>query len=177
MKIILIIIIFLGLVFPSQKEEKMIWNEAQKLTWNDFKGLPNGLDEFVASTNSGISFSISTKETNGEIEINYQIFANFYPQLSWYKPEEVTPYILAHEQTHFDISELQARKFRKALSEITKDRGFKDKASIIYSQIEAQRREMQKLYDAESDHSNRTTEENRWQEKVAALLEQLKEWK
>ena len=155
----------LGATVADSLEEKIRWSEHQKLTWKEFRGAPNGAEAFVASTNSGIGFSFSYKERNGVGKITYTIDCNFYPDLSWYRPERVSIYILGHEQLHFD------------LSAIPHNRDFKGKAEIIYNQIEADRRDMQSQYDADSDHSNVEAEEYRWRAFVKEELQRLSEWK
>jgi Bacterial protein of unknown function (DUF922) len=159
------------------EDEKILWNAEQQLTWEDFRGVPNGADAFVASTNSGISFTFSYQEINGRASVTYTVRSNFYPKLSWYKPERVSAYILKHEQTHFDISELFARKLRKALSAIKEDPNFRQLAEEKYHAIELQRREMQLRYDKESDHSNMESQEYQWRSFVAQQLKEFEDWK
>ena len=174
--IILLLLPFFGII-SSFEEEKIAWDANRPLTWEDFRGVPNRADSFVASTNSGISFSFSFSERNGVANIQYTVVSNFYPDLSWYRPERVTQYILEHEQTHFDISELHARKLRKALSSLSHDRDFKEKAEAIYNGLEAERRAMQTQYDKESDHSNVKEMEYQWRTIVAQELNALDAWK
>ncbi len=177
MKLIAAALLFFFIAPFSVEEEKIAWSEDHKLTWEDFKGTPSGPEEFVASTNSGVSFSFSYSERNGVANIDYKITGNFYPNLSWYRPAKVSDYILGHEQLHFDISELHARKLRKALSTLPHDREFGDKSKVIYEQMEAERRTMQQQYDSDSDHSNIESEELRWRSYVAEQLKALDDWK
>lgn len=171
-------LILLFFLIPSEiDEEKIPWNEDRKLVWADFKGVPNGPPDYVASTNSGVSFSYSYRERNGVGEIKFTVLSNFYPNLSWYRPSKVSDYILAHEQMHFDISELYARKLRLRLAVIPHDRDFKSKAETVYDQIEADRREMQFQYDVETDHSNSKEEEFHWRDYIAKQLQVYNSWK
>lgn len=174
--IILLLLSFFGII-SSFEEEKIAWDANRPLTWEDFRGIPNRADAYVASTNSGISFSFSFSERNGVANVQYTVVSNFYPDLSWYRPERVTQYILEHEQTHFDISELHARKLRKALSSLSHNRDFKEKAEVIYNSLEAERRAMQTQYDKESDHSNVKEMEFQWRTRVAEDLNALDAWK
>lgn len=163
---------------PSEvKEEKIIWAEGRKLTWKDFRGVPNGPDSYVASTNSGVSFSFSYRERNGQGSVDFAVVSNFYPDLSWYRPSKVTNYILAHEQMHFDISELHARKLRSLLTDIPHDREFKEASEAIYERMEVERRQMQEQFDMESDHSNNEDAEYRWRKTVAQQLDLYEAWK
>ncbi len=170
-------ILFLFLIPSDIYEEKIPWNEDRKLTWADFKGVPNGPSDYVASTNSGVSFSYSYREPNGIGEIKFTVLSNFYPELSWYRPSKVSDYILTHEQMHFDISEIHARKLRQRLADIPHDRDFKPKAEAVYNQMEADRREMQFQYDVETDHSNTEEEEFQWRAYIAEQLQVYERWK
>ncbi|NND63854.1 MAG: DUF922 domain-containing protein [Flavobacteriaceae bacterium] len=170
--------LLLFFIFPSEvEEEKIRWQEDRRLTWSDFKGTPNGAEEYVASTNSGVSFSFSYTVKNGKDYVNYSVNCNFYPQLSWYRPERVNEYILKHEQAHFDISELHARKLRLLLSDIPKDENFKEIAGKLYHKMEDERRAMQERFDSDSDHSNIKLEEFRWREYISEQLAEYDPWK
>ncbi len=164
-------------VSSEVEEEKLVWNENRRLTWADFKGTPEGAEEYVASTNSGVSFSYSYSVRNGKETVEYSVKCNFYPQLSWYRPEKVNDYILKHEQAHFDISELHARKLRLILSDIPKDSNFKDTAGTLYNKIELERRAMQEQFDRDSDHSNVESAEYSWRLYIAEQLKEYDRWK
>jgi hypothetical protein len=163
---------------PSEGDAvKMQWNENRQLTWNDFRGVPDAGDSYVASTNSGMSFSFSYKVVNGKTTMEYEILCNFYPELSWFKPNLVSPYILGHEQTHFDISELYARKLRKAMEETSFSNNRKEEVSEIYQNLEKSRQELQTKYDFETDHSNNEPVEIQWRHFVANELKKYDLWK
>lgn len=174
-----LLFLFLGICFLgfTEEEEKLAWDENRKLTWDDFKGVPNRSSGFVASTNSGMSFSFSYSENNEVGTVTYSVVANFYPKLSWTLTEKDNLYILEHEQTHFDITELHARKLRKELVSVPANRDFKKSAEHIYNTIEAKRRSMQEAYDAETDHSNIKEAEFRWRNFVREQLNTYQDWK
>ncbi len=161
----------------SNDEEKIIWSDERKLTWEDFRGTPKSWGTYVASTSSGISFSYSIGVRGGQLDLKYSVESNFYPQSSWYNAEEVDDYILRHEQTHFDITELHARIFRKVLAESEFDLDPQDELSDLYEEVEQARRAMQQLYDKETDHSNIRDAEERWVKYVADRLEEYQRWK
>ena len=161
----------------SNDEEKIIWSDERKLTWEDFRGTPKSWGTYVASTSSGISFSYSIGVRGGQLDLKYSVESNFYPQSSWYNAEEVDDYILRHEQTHFDITELHARIFRKVLAESEFDLAPQDELSDLYEEVEQARRAMQQLYDKETDHSNIRDAEERWVKYVADRLEEYQRWK
>ena len=114
---------FLVLVFcvtSSVNDEVTIqWNASKKLSWSDFKG-PVQIDaDAVAVTASGITFSYAVRQTDGRFtSFDGQVDAFFYPEKSWYIKEKGNDHILAHEQLHFDITELHARLFRYQMAQL-----------------------------------------------------------
>jgi len=179
---ILISIALIALTFLSfsNDKEKMAWNENKKLTWADFKGKPSGSAVYAASTNSGISFSFASKTREGKTTLDYTVQTNFYPQLSWFRKEVVSPYILAHEQTHFDISELYARILRKKLKEAklsTNGKKMQLHIEKIYNANEKERQETQYKFDRETEHSRNHEMEATWEAYVAKQLKKHDDWK
>jgi len=172
-----LLITFFIVFFPQSEPERISWQESPKLTWNDFKGMPEPLADYVASTNSGISFSFSYSEKKGKIDMDYSVTCNFYPETSWYKKGEVSDYTLKHEQTHFDISELHARKLRKEISAAHFSKNIKKEIEALYHKIEKDRREMQTLFDKESNHSKNHDKENQWEVFVARQLKTYEPYK
>ena len=61
-------------------EEKIEWTEGYNLQWTDFKAKTAVRYGFVASTSSGIAYSFSYKEVNGDKNIKINVFCNFYPR-------------------------------------------------------------------------------------------------
>ncbi len=178
MKFLTILFLAFQLFVPSSNEgEKIVWNENYKLTWADFKGKPKVGYGYVASTSSGISFSYSYSEKNGRINFEATVKSNFYPENSWYIPSEASKYILKHEQTHFDISELHARMLRKKISETTFSKKIKKEIEALYDDAEEKRREMQHLFDDESDHSKIKEKELAWETYVTKQLQIYERWK
>lgn len=107
----------LPLICFAQKDAvKIPWGTS--LTWKDFKAQPDKSSPYLASTYSGFSFSYSYKMEGGEPEFTYEVKTNFYPDRSWLKPGNGTKKLLGHEQLHFDISELYARKFKQYLASV-----------------------------------------------------------
>ncbi|MGB1451395.1 MAG: hypothetical protein ACPG7E_06770 [Marinirhabdus sp.] len=163
--------------FVSTKNEKIGWKEKPKLQWSDFKGTPPAGTGFVASTSSGISFSFSYKSGPNGTELNYEVYANFYPYRSWVVAGNDTGYILRHEQAHFDITEIFARKFRKKLAATNFTGPAKSKIETMYREMEEERVYFQKLFDSETDHSRIPEQEILWERKIATMLKQLDAWK
>lgn len=157
----------------AQENEKLRWNAEKPLSWNDFKASPKKHLPYKANTNSGISFSWNATESSIGIELNYEIASNFYPFRSWVKEIEEVEYLLGHEQLHFDITELYARKLRKALQSYEPGDKIKKELDSIYSEIEKQRRQMQTQFDKETNHSINKEAEFKWRVFIKQDLDKL----
>ncbi|PVW13505.1 DUF922 domain-containing protein [Marixanthomonas spongiae] len=178
MKLFAALLLFtLSFLTSEENKEKIPWTETKQLTWDDFKGTPPAGANFVASANSGMAFSFSYSEKNGKQTMQHSVTCNFYPQLSWFKPGKVSNYILKHEQTHFDISELHARILRKRLAEAEFSKNVKEKIEALYRKTEQERQNLQDQYDLETDHSKNKAAEYRWRQKIANQLRAYERWK
>ena len=180
MKISVLLIFLLSLVTTTvySQDEKMKWDEDRLLTWKDFRGTPNKSMDYVATTNSGISLGFASQTRNDVTTYTIEIGSYFYPNQSWYRPGNVSAYILKHEQTHFDISEVFARKLRKKLALLDQsDPAYKDKVGAIYNRNEEERSLFQSTFDVETEHSNYPDQERDWEQKVADLLKALDAYK
>ena len=175
-QIFLFSFLLLGL-FQLQAQEKLEWTE-EKLTWKDFEAKPNRQSQFLANTNSGFSYTWGFGMQASKPIFTYEVHAYFYPEQSWVKKGKETPTLLAHEQLHFDISELYARKMRKWLSAFQPKTINEAKIELkkIHTQVEAERVKMQKAYDKETNHGVLPEEQKRWQKEVNQALELLAEF-
>jgi len=176
-KLIIFCILFL-IVGKNTNEETMTWDESRKLTWSDFKANPNLDSDAVALTASGITFGYSIK-TSGRRIIGFStsVEAHFYPNKSWYLKEKDDAYILMHEQLHFDITELYARKFREQLTRLEVNQNIKDQMSKLHTVINEALNETQKVYDAQSNHSINVEMQKQWKSFIVAELKTLDQYK
>lgn len=167
-------IIFISLLFVSyngeQDYETILWETGKKLRWEDFKGKPEN-QRAAAVTASGLTYRFSTTKKNGEVvDIDYEVTSFFYPNKSWYKPEVCDSIILSHEQLHFDITELYARKFRKLLSETKFTNNVKNEVKTIYNQINVELNEYQNQYDDETNFSRNREQQLHWNNSIDDAL-------
>lgn len=165
---------FLFFLCFAQEEPKIVWKENHHLKWDDFKAKPQNRGSAVATTASGITFGFSIKERNGQVEdFTTQVQAHFYPDHSWYKIEQATPHILGHEQLHFDITELYARKFKQRIKELKPSRNIKRQLEQLHSAIQKELAMMQDQYDAETNFSRHKEAQHKWQFFINSELEKL----
>ncbi|MGB5667123.1 MAG: DUF922 domain-containing protein [Maribacter sp.] len=153
-----------------QDYETIAWKATNKLTWDDFKGETPNNARAAATTASGISYQFSTKGTKDEMEMDFVVSTYFYPNKSWYQPKLCDTLILNHEQLHFDISELYARKMRNRLASTTFTQNVKAEVKKIYKGILEELNDFQNLYDDQTNFSRDLEQQLKWNNKIKAAL-------
>jgi len=155
----------------SDSEELLDWSSNRRLTWADYKASPNPNSDAAASTTTylGIDYNISTHS------FSYKIESRFSKTRSWGLHK--TEYILSHEQGHFDIAEVFARKLHKKMSEYRFNSKTYDKdLRKIYDEVTKEKEKTQNEYDGETRHSINKDKQAEWLKKIDKMLEELKDW-
>lgn len=93
---------------------------------------------------------------------------------SWVRKESQTPELLIHEQYHFNLSEVIARKIRREMSNIHTI----DAIALqeIYTKWIEISKDEQAQYDKETSHNKINSEQIKWQIKIDNELDSLKEY-
>ncbi|MGV3528506.1 MAG: DUF922 domain-containing protein [Flavisolibacter sp.] len=152
---------------PVREEdaERIPWLANRKLTWDDFQSTPVAASETVALTST--SLGLNYKVLNNSIQ--YQVTCYFTKYKSWATMK--TDYILAHEQGHFDITELYARKLHQELQAyVYNSRTYKKDISEIYRNVVQEKEALQMAYDRQTDHSRNRRVQAEWQERIDQML-------
>lgn len=167
------------LLFLFQAEDPMIisWNEHRLLSWEDFQGKPDTRSSFAALTHSGIAFNYGVTIENENIQLTTAVDAYFYPEMSWAKPDKINDHILKHEQAHFNITEMHARKLRKAFAEYKVTKKYQSELPAIFTKLNRERQQMQDRFDKETNHSINIEKEKIWQKYIEEQLKKLEKWK
>ena len=155
----------------DNNEELLDWNEEKRLQWNDFKSKPDPRSDAAASTTTylGIEYSFSNNV------ILYKIACRFSKNKSWGLHQ--TEYILAHEQGHFDIAEIFARKLHMKMKNYKFNRStYRQDLKKIYDEILDEKEMWQNTYDEETRHSIDRKKQAAWLEKIAQELTKTKDY-
>jgi hypothetical protein len=129
----------------------LTWAEHPMLSWSDFQGhARRNTGEPSAMTDTG--FRVQLECRGGALDI--RVAAEFYKNSSWVKAGRKSAELLRHEQGHFDITELYARKMRKAIREARidckDDRRAEAAGKRIFEELDRGWEEAEKQYDAET---------------------------
>lgn len=146
------------------------WSEDRKLEWSDFKGKPRKASPNEALTDSGMSIELKCDGTTAEAIIK----CFFSPSKSWTKSTD-SDYLLAHEQLHFDITELFVRKLRQKLAKHKGDcEALSKHIEAYYNSNYKEFVAYQDRYDSESKHSLNKEKQAYWEAKIKRELDELK---
>jgi hypothetical protein len=149
-------------------QDIIVWDSATKLTWVDFRGKVDAKSAFDAATVSGIRYRLSL----GGEGLSDTVTAVFYTAESWVR--RGTGGSLIHEQGHFDITEIFARKLRKRIREFVPRRGdLAHQLNLLYEEVERDREAMERLYDEETRHSTDVARQAEWNGRIRAALKEL----
>lgn len=168
----LLLLVLPVLSFAQDSDEELIdWKSSRQLTWSDYKGTPDGNSDAAASTATYLGIEYKIDQTG----FSYKIQCRFSRTKSWGRAK--TDFILKHEQGHFDIAEIFARKLNKKMSEykFNKDT-FKQDLRTIYENITTEKENFQDEYDSETDHSRKKEQQEQWNKKITDLLEEYKSY-
>jgi predicted secreted Zn-dependent protease len=163
-------------VLPGMQEmmaQQMVsWQESQPLSWKNFKGkIPSNASQ-AAVTHTTIDFQVRLKQQSAQ----YNITCYFDESLSWGKIKNTD--ILAHEQLHFDITELHARRFCQSLTTLAII-GVGDMENINqrFKRIMADMQQMQHTYDIETDFSRNQGAQKKWSNYIKQQIRELERYK
>lgn len=165
-------LLWLLLLLPAQVSKSVIpWNQHRRLTWADFQARPDEASSNAALTSAAISFNFGYSERS----LKFSISCVFDKKSSWGRIKNI--YILGHEQGHFDIAELYARKLNKALSNYKfRPKTVNKDFNGIYQRMMQEHSNVQQQYDHETDYSRDPEEQLRWLKKIDAGLEEYSAW-
>ena len=118
------IFFFVGFItllsFSFVKDEFILWQENKKLKIQDFKAdnkdtVKVNRQQFLGAI-SAIRIEYSSFQRNKNSVPDFSIKTYFDPNVSWMLLKN--DYVLQHEQIHFDLTELYARKMRKSVESL-----------------------------------------------------------
>ncbi len=165
------------LLSPVRDEERIAWNEDRRLTWEDFRAKADYNVSWAATTSSGMTHEFSGSIKGDKVSFDYEVHCYFYPHNSWYKKELATEKLLLHEQLHFDIAEIHARKLRKRIAAKTFTSNLKKEMNALYTLTNNEMKRMQHRYDEATDFSLNREKQVEWQEIVQSELARLSGYK
>lgn len=163
------------LTYAQKQSAKIKWGNP--LRWAYFQGQPDYSTPYLASSNTGVISSFKWGYKDQKPQLKYHVYAVFNPYTSWVKPAKKSVYLLRHEQLHFDISELTARKLRKFLSRQNyKPQKVSKKVNRKSKALKKQNKRIQDRYDRQTKHGTKPKKQEKWERKIHQKLDRLNDY-
>lgn len=175
MKKILFGLVFLviSIALVSAQEIGKIEIGDRDVKWSDFIGTADESSKFDAYTYWVASYFFpSAKFENGSAFVTAKV-SLFLRSDSWVKSNKKSVRLLKHEQGHFRIGRICAREIETTINTTAfSTDNYHREIDAIYWKIIRKYKEIDKLYDQETDHYKNQAEQSRWNKKLDDLLNQ-----
>jgi uncharacterized protein DUF922 len=148
------------------------WSAARRLRWSDFRGRPPGGGAEGAKTGYALFYAWKCRAEAFE----FRVIAAFRPRQSWVKALIVkdsaqSRSALGHEQTHFDLTEVHARRMRQYFNALPDAcRKTDGELTALARRLLQEEKAEQQRYDAETGHGLRAAQQATWTREVARRL-------
>ena len=156
------------------KSAPIVWSAARPLAVADFQSRPNPSERLAALTSTNIKAGAACRDFvfSGTVE------ATFEPSASWVRsPATMPAALLRHEQMHFDLTEVHARRLRQKLVAFQAranceklQPAFDNVTKPLYVEWDRD----QNRYDQETNHGLNVVRQVEWEKQTQIRLEQLK---
>lgn len=151
-------------------DDNIVWEEGTKLCFDNFQAsIPTNIDLEAQS-----SVSIYRRFWYRGQFLHFKVFAFFTPNESWIKYKSKT--LLEHEQFHFDLAEITARKMRKYLAGLNNSYVVKGFVITNLQNIYNEYLVLQNKYDKQTKHSLDKKQPQRWEVDISDSLDAMKQF-
>jgi hypothetical protein len=151
------------------------WSATRRLSWTDFQGIaPTRGDEGALTAYSLFHGAACTGRA-----FEFRVIAAFLPRQSWVRPAVLvnpttSARTLRHEQTHFDLSEVHARRMRRYFAELTQPcLKTTEELDALAQRFVREEGAAQRKYDDETSHGRVTKKQAEWETEVGRQLASL----
>ena len=171
--LLLLILSFCSTTSNSQEKDSIIiWNKNYKLSWNDFSG-KNYINKYNSSAISSLKLYYIQSYYKNKIH-SYNVITLFYRYKSFSSSNSLN--LLKHEQIHFDIHEIFARKIRKHFQLLKNQNSSEYTYNRIFTKYIDSLAIYQEKYDLDTDYSIIEKRQNFWNKIVAKKLQELDDY-
>jgi hypothetical protein len=154
---------------PKAEEDGIVWQAERRLSWDDFQSEANPQEPLHAMTSTNIEVQANCYGN----QMKFDVKCVFKTKDSWSKNKK-SERLLAHEQMHFDLTEVHARRLRQKLTQSAALCGSnKDRFGKIVEGYFADWKTEQDQYDQESNHGLNQEQQLIWENKIVHRLATL----
>lgn len=158
----------------QQPGDTLYWSPDRQVTWDDFTGTMPGMNAYAAYTHTLITFGYTLTINGDTVQPQFTIRCAFIRSLSWVnrsRPEALSEELLSHEQLHFDIAELTARRLKEELAAKTFYRtSYQTEITALYRKVIEDGDQLQRSYDKETRHGVDKIRQEEWKTEIHRKL-------
>jgi hypothetical protein len=152
---------------PNEIDSDTLYFFQRKVVLDDFTPKTKSSGRFAAAIFTSMGYQAFVKMSNDTIYLNLEVKVYQIKGMSWILESEKTQYVLDHEQTHFNITQLVAEKFKERLhEEALPPQDYDSRIQFLYLDYYRMINRMQNIYDDETRHGVNKTEQARWEKYV-----------
>lgn len=162
---------------PPVTVDPFVWSAHRRLTWGDFQGPPDITSKAVAGTAYAILLNTACEKG----VLASRVTSTFLPHASWVKSayfvdSGLAQATLGHEQAHFDLSEVIARRLRAELQSFRSPCDGLDSGRVaVYARHRQEDAKVQRQYDRETAHGTNLPQQRIWEARIQSWLSSLPE--
>jgi hypothetical protein len=143
------------------------WEESRTLQISDFLGNVSDTSHSDAMSFAEVKYSY---QFNSPRDFKFDVYANFNRNSSWIKKGIEDEALLRHEQLHFDIAELFARRIKYIFDHFMYTENYASEILALFNEQKTRYHVMQDKYDQETDHSVNSDKQREWSIYIAREL-------
>lgn len=170
-------------LFISNAQVNNSFQQRKKLTVQDYKGLINENEDYLARTYTTVSVQYHSpvvcsqkEEVRAMVETSVSVSTKSWMKLYKIRTRETLNELLSHEQGHFDISEVFATDLKNTLSGLCFNKGsYKKSADSVFQSKNRYYDGLQRQYDTDTDHMRNKDMQLKWKRRIAMMLEKAME--
>jgi uncharacterized protein DUF922 len=157
------------------EDHAFAWSGRRRLRWSDFQGAPATRGTEAAMTAYTMSYAWKCAGRTFE----FRVLAAFRPRFSWVKDAVLRDSVesrrtLVHEQTHFDLTEVHARRMRRSFAALTGPcRRADTELNELAQRLVQEEKADQRRYDDETNHGLLLKQQAAWTAEVGRQLTAL----
>lgn len=150
------------------KNDTIVWRADSLLHKEDFKSRPKPGGRLGFAS---VGVFLYPSEEGGELL--FYVEALFVKSKSYIT--KYSEYVLKHEQIHFNICELYARKLRKKIKETNfkKVKNLTSEIQKMYGKISEEHIKEQDSYDNDTEHGLNSAKQKIWEDDITTRLKEL----
>jgi hypothetical protein len=152
------------------------WSDGRRLAASDFRGpVPSSIGEEGAR----IAYGVFDGARCTGMRFEFRVVAAMLPEESWISPvvrasPAETARALAHEQTHFDLTEVHARRMRKLFAELYQPCAkTQEELQALTERVLKEEAAEQERYDEVTRNGRDRAQQATWDRDVAGRLSEL----